>query len=188
MRHPFVALTVCALFAACTRFAPLANAQGTATAPTSQRSSRPVIAVANPSAKDAAVLEAALRDSLSRATADETTFVSLGMHTSPWNDPPDEFLKRFDDLKLKLRPVSAARHPEPFEKESPNRYRGIEDPETGRRSSVHSAKVKEWVSENKVRVEVGVTSGPLSGSGGTDIYELRDGKWVWTRRERGWVS
>jgi hypothetical protein len=168
--------------------APLATAQRPATGPTSQPSSRPVIVVAKPPAKDAAVLEAALRETLSRAKPDETTFVSLGSVRTKWKDPPPEFLKRFDDLKLELRPVSAARHPERGEMESPNQYRGIEDPDTGKRSWVHWAEVTEWLSDTKARVDTGVWSGPLGGGGSTDIYELRDGKWLRTGSEGHWVS
>jgi hypothetical protein len=169
-------------------FHSIAIAQRPTTEPTSQPSTRATIEVANPPGKDAMVLEAALRRSLSRAKADDVTFISLGSRKSRWNDPPPDFLKRFDDLELQLRPVSAARHPQRGERESPDRYRGVEDPDTGRRSWVHWAEVKEWVNDTTVRVDVGVWSGPLGGGGSTDVYELRDGTWQRTTSEGHWAS
>ena len=163
------------------------NAESPTTAPSSQPTSRPAIVVANLSPKDAPIVEAAIRKSLSGVAADETAFVSLGV-LGHWEDPSPEFLQRLDDLKLKLRPVSAARHPQRGERESTNRYRGIEDPDTGKRSYVHWAQVKEWLSDTKVRVDVGVWSGPLGGGGSTDIYELQGGKWQHTGSEDHWVS
>ena len=103
-------------------------------------------------------------------------------------DPPPEFLRRFDNLKLNLRPVSDARLPKRGEMETPGRHRGVEDPDSGKRTSVHFAMIKEWVSDTKVKVETGVWRGPLSGGGSTVIYELRNGKWKETGRENSWIS
>ena len=139
-------------------------------------------------ARDAALLEAVLRDRLRDADANTTIFISLGSIETDWKDPPPDFLNRLGDLPYRFKPVSQARMPKPFEMESPNRYRGIEDPATGKRSWICWAEIKEWLSETKARVDAGVWSGPLGGGGSVDIFELRDGKWEATGYEGSWVS
>ena len=140
------------------------------------------------SGREAAVLEAALRDQLSDAEPGGTVFISLGLVRGGWTDPPPGFLGRLGDLPQMLRPVSKARLPEAGEMESPNHFRGVEDPATGKRSNIHWAGVKAWVSETKVRVETGVYSGPLGDGGGTSVLELRDGVWTLADTEDFWVS
>jgi hypothetical protein len=166
----------------------IAAGRGPATAPSTAPSTQPSFQVAKISDREAAVLEAALRNSLRRSEGEGTIFISLGSTRRRWKDPPPRFITRFDDLKLKLRPVSAARHPKPGEMESPTRFRGVEDPATGKRSWIHWAEIKEWVSDTKVRVNVGVWSGPLGGGGSVDDYELRGDKWECTGSEEHWVS
>jgi hypothetical protein len=139
-------------------------------------------------ARDAGVLEAALRDRLRNADAGTTIFISLGSIETEWKDPPPGFLKRLSDLPYRFKPVSQARMPKDGEMESPNRYRGVEDPATGKRSWIYWAAVKEWISDSKVRVDVGVWSGPLGGGGSVSVFELRDGKWEFTNMEGSWVS
>ena len=138
--------------------------------------------------REAAVLEAALRDQLSDAEPGGAVFISLGLVQGGWKDPPPGFLGRLGDLPLTLKPVSLARLPEAGEMESPNHFRGVEDPATGKRANIHWAGVKAWVSDTKVRVETGVYSGPLGDGGGTSVLELRDGVWTPTDTEDFWVS
>ena len=163
-------------------------AQAPRAATSSAETPRPVISVAKLSAQEAAILEAALRESLSRARADDILFVSLGGIGPNRKDPSPEFLRRLDDLKLKLRPVSAARLPEPGEMAAPNRYRGVEDPATGRDATVHWALVIHWFSDTKVRVVSDAYRGPLCGTLCFAIYELRDGKWQLTVVESSGIS
>src|SRR4051812_38880334 len=137
--------------------------------------------------RDAAVLEAALWDRLRDAERDTTIFISLGT-VDDWQDPPPDFLRRLDDLPYRLKPVSKARLPKRGEMESPDRFRGVEDPATGKRSWIYWAEISNWVSDTKVRVYVGVWSGPLAGGGSTCVFELRDGKWVLTDTSGHWVS
>jgi hypothetical protein len=149
---------------------------------------QPRIAVATLAAKDAAVLEAVLRESLSGMWEERVIFISVGSIQSGWKDPPADFLQRLAGYPFQVRPVSAARFPRPGEKEGPNVLRGIEDPETGKRSWIHWAEIIQWVSDTKVRVDTGVWSGPLGGGGSTDVYELRDGRWVFTGSDGYWRS
>ena len=139
---------------------------------------RPAVVPPALSEREAAVLEAALRDQLSDAEPDGTVFISLGLVRGGWTDPPPGFLGRLDDLPLTLKPVSLARLPVENEMESPNHFRGVEDPATGKRSTICWAGVKGWVSKTKVRVETGTYSGPLGDSGGTSVFELREGVWT----------
>ena len=139
-------------------------------------------------ARDADLLEAVLRDRLRHADANETVFISLGSIDTNWKDPPPELLKRLSDLPYRFKPVSLARVPKPYEMESATRYRGIEDPATGKRSWIYWAEIKEWLSETKARVDVGLWSGPLGGGGSVNVFELRDGKWEVTGCEGSWVS
>jgi hypothetical protein len=139
-------------------------------------------------ARDAAVLEAALRDRLRGGDPGETVFISLGSIDTAWKVPPPDFLARLQDLPGCFKPISMARLPKGGEMETPNRYRGVEDPVTGKRSWIYWAEIKEWVSETKVRVDVGGWSGPLTGGGGIFVFELQDGRWVFTELEDGWMS
>ena len=138
--------------------------------------------------RDADLLEAVLRDRLRNADANETVFISLGSIETEWKDPPPEFFKRLGDLPYRFKPVSQARMPKHYEMESSTRYRGVEDPATGRRSWIYWAEIKEWLSDTKARVDVGVWSGPLGGGGSIRVFELRDGTWVVTGYEGHWVS
>ena len=140
------------------------------------------------SARDADVLEAALRDSLRLASRDTTYFISLGSIENGWRDPPPGFLDRLKDIPRRIRPVSAARLPKPYEMETPTRYRGVEDPETAKRSWIYWAEIVQWVSDTQVRVNTGVWSGPLGGGGAIETFELRDGRWESTGAKRHWVS
>ncbi len=149
---------------------------------------RPALTDREAAVLEAAVLEAALRDQLSDAEPGGTVFISLGLVQGGWKDPPPGFLGRLGDLPLTLEPVSKARLPEENEVESPNHFRGVEDPATGKRSTINWAGVKAWVSETKVRVETGTYSGPLGGGGGTSVLELRDGVWTLADTEDFWVS
>lgn len=160
---------------------------GCAHRPETATQTAPAPATALP-ARDAAVLEAALRDHLRKADADTTIFVSLGSIRTGWKDPPPDFLKRLGDLPYRFKPVSQARMPKAGEMESPNRFRGVEDPATGKPSWIYWAAIKQWLSDTRVRVDVGVWSGPLGGGGSIYVYELREGKWVFTDIEGGWVS
>lgn len=144
--------------------------------------------VATLSARDADVLEAALRDRLENAGDDTTIFLSVGSIETDWKDPPPDFFKRLSDLPYKFKPVSQARMPKDGEMESPKRFRGVEDPTTGKRSWIYWVEIKRWVTDTKVRVDIGVWSGPLGGGGGIYVFELRDGKWVLTDMKGGWVS
>jgi hypothetical protein len=153
-----------------------------------QPTTAPTRAATTLSARDAAVLEAALRDRLKNAGDDRTIFLSVGSIETDWKDPPPDFFRRLSDLPYKFKPVSQARMPKDGEMESPNRFRGVEDPATGKRSWIYWAEIKQWVSDMKVRVDVGVWSGPLGGGGSICVFELRDGKWVFTDMEDGWVS
>lgn len=137
--------------------------------------------------RDAAVLEAAFRDQLRHAERNATVFISLGPPEN-WQDPPPQFLERLNDLHHRLKPVSKARFPERAEMETPDRFRGVEDPATGKRSWIYWAEISNWVSETEVRVDVGVFAGPLAGGGGVCVFELRNGKWILTNRESYWRS
>jgi hypothetical protein len=155
--------------------------------PASTQTTKPA-PVSTLSARDAVVLEAALRDRLKNGDDDQTIFLSVGSIDTDWKDPPPEFFKRLGDLPYNFKPVSQARMPKDGEMESPNHFRGVEDPTTGKRSWIYWAEIKEWVSDTKVRVDVGAWSGPLTGGGGICVYELHGGKWVFTDVEDGWVS
>jgi len=95
--------------------------------------------------RDLAVLEAALREELHHADANETVFISIGSFVDQRDDPPPGFLDRLRDLHLTLKAASAARLPKDGEMESPNRYRGVEDPATGKRSNIYWAHINEWI-------------------------------------------
>jgi hypothetical protein len=140
------------------------------------------------SARDAAVVEAALRDRLLYADARTTIFISVGSFGTGSKDPPPDLLKRLGDLPYTLKPVSQARMPRAGEIESPDRFREVEDPATGKRSWIYWAHVKQRISDTKVRVNVGVWSGPLGGGGSICVFELRDGKWAFASMEASWVS
>jgi hypothetical protein len=154
-------------------------------APTARQLQISVVAL---SGKDAAVLEAAFRENLARVKGERVIFISVGSIRGDWKDPPTDFLQRLSGYPFQLRPVSAARFPRWGEMETPDRFRGIEDPETGKRSWIYWAEIKEWISDTKVRLDTGVWSGPLGGGGSTEIYELRDGRWISTESDGHWVS
>jgi hypothetical protein len=137
--------------------------------------------------RDAAVLEAALRGRLRGEERDTTIFISIGSIEN-WQDPPADFLARLSDLPYRFKPVSKARFPKHGEMESPNRLRGVEDPVIGKRTWIYWAEIKNWVSDTRVRVDVGVWSGPLGGGGSICVFELRGGTWVLTDTEGHWVS
>ena len=149
---------------------------------------RPAVVPPALAEREAAVLEAALREWLQSAEPGGTVFISLGPMRGGWTDPPPGFLERFGDLPLTLKPVSKARLPEENEMESPDRFRGVENPATGERAKIYWAGVKKWVSDTKVRVETGVYSGPLGGGGNTSVLELRDGVWTLADTVDFWVS
>lgn len=140
------------------------------------------------STRDIELLEAVFRNRLKDADFDGTIFLSSGPVDGKWKDPANGLIQRLGDLKVRLKPVSQARMPKPGEMESPDRFRGVEDPSTGKRSPVYWVKVNEWLSPTIVRVDFGMWEGPLSGGGGTCTYELRDGKWILGEMEDGWAS
>jgi hypothetical protein len=140
-----------------------------------------LLPIATLTATEGDVLEAVFRHSLHAARTDEVVFISLG--SDKWKDPDAQFLKRFGDLSCSVRPVSAARLPRIGEKDAPNRLRGVEDPATGKRSRIYFAEILEWTSNTRVRVKIGVYSGPLDASGGIAVYEKLQGRWGFVENE-----
>ncbi len=68
------------------------------------------------------------------------------------------------------------------------RFRGVEDPATGKRTRIYWAEIKEWISDSKVRLDVGGWTGPLDGGGGICVFEQLNGVWEFTEMEEGWSS
>ncbi|MEM8875394.1 MAG: hypothetical protein AAGD32_14190 [Planctomycetota bacterium] len=173
---------------ACLTLALLGVASCIAVAQESPKTStRPAPAVYQPDRVEASLLSHVLRQWLPSGddAIGQTVFVSLGPDAG---DPSAVFLGRFDDLNLDLRPGSQARRPKVGERESKNRFRGVEDPETGKRVYIHHVSVKDWINETKARVSFTRYGGPLASDGLTAIYEFRDDQWQLVEIESSWFS
>ncbi|WP_144056756.1 hypothetical protein [Rhodopirellula europaea] len=125
---------------------------------------------------------------LSDARSGDVKFVAIGHGEDGWIDPSATAMERLSGNGLNLLPASKARLPKPGEMESDNRYRGVEDPETGKRSYIYYASVTKWVDENTAEVSYGTYGGPLAGGGGEVVVEKKDGKWSIKERKGMWVS
>lgn len=132
------------------------------------------------------IRELAIRYYLDSVDPDETVFLSFGRDgNGGWIDPPPEFIRRFRDIPANVRPVSAAGL---LELNPLTEFRGFEDPETGKISTIYWAEIKKWVTDIKVKVDTGLTSGPLSGGGAVLMIKHRNRRWVITDEVSGWIS
>ena len=120
---------------------------------------------------------------------DDVKFVSIGRDNGGCFDPSDAAMKRLAATGLNLLPASKASLPEPGEKEEDtHRYRGVEDPTTGKRSYIYSATIKEWIDENTVEISYENFSSPLGSDGGTVIVARENGKWSIKERKDQWFD
>jgi len=125
---------------------------------------------------------------LSGTNPDDVKFVAIGRKEGGPFDPTDAALMRLSASGLKLLPASKARLPEPGEKESTGRFRGVEDPTTGKRSYIYSAIVNEWIDGNTAEVSYENFSSPLGSDGGTVIVARKDGEWSIKERKDQWFD
>lgn len=63
-----------------------------------------------------------------------------------------------------------------------------EDPETGKRARVYRALILERRADATVLVDVGFSSGSLSGGGRVVIYRFVEGQWKLEQIVHSWVS
>jgi hypothetical protein len=134
-------------------------------------------------ALDAAVL--VLNWQLKNADPDEVCFVATGRSADGWIDPTPAVMKRLAESRRTLLPASAARLPKAGEMLSEHRYRGVEDPDTGKQCYVYNASVTKWIDDNTAEVKWCKFGGPLSGGGGIFIVEKKNGKWR-TKKDKDW--
>ncbi|TWT81669.1 hypothetical protein CA13_31220 [Planctomycetes bacterium CA13] len=125
---------------------------------------------------------------LRNANTDKTCFISTGRSDKGWIDPPEATLALLASAGHSLRPASAARLPKSGEMETENRFRGVEDPDTGERSYIYYAHVTNWIDENTAEISYGIYGGPLAGGGGSLVVEKKDGKWSIKEHKGNWVS
>lgn len=135
------------------------------------------------------IRETVLREQLSYAKLEGTVFVSFGADDegNPI-DPSPEFFERLKDLPYNFRPASKARYPELGEMTEPNKFRGVEDPETGEPSWVYTCKIRRWFEGLEVEVEFEQYIGPLGAGGQTQVMRLDDGNWIQIESCGFWVS
>lgn len=145
--------------------------------------------VAALSADEAKICELLLRDWLHWIQPDEPGFVAVGMSTDErWLDPPPAFMQRIVDVGVKLRKASEARIPKPGERVAPDRFRGVEDPDTGKSAYIHYVVITRWISNREAEVEAGMYSGPLSGGGFSAVVEKKNGRWQFKGEKQNFVS
>jgi len=109
---------------------------------------------------------------------DETVFLSYGSVEGQWIVPPDAFVHRFDDLKVRTETITKAVFPRPGELEpGGNRFVSIRDSQ-GRRGAVYWVSIVKWRSNDEVEVEVGRLGGPLGGGGYNAVVKRVGGKWM----------
>lgn len=134
--------------------------------------------------------ERALRDLHLFAEYTGTRFIALGYaDNGDPVDPMPEFLARFDDLKPRIQPVSKVKR---IGKRRDEQGRSLlwhyEDPETGKRARVYRALILERRADATVLVDVGFSSGSLSGGGRVVIYRFVEGQWKLEQIVHSWVS
>jgi len=125
---------------------------------------------------------------LTRTRPDDVVFVAFGRGEDGWIDPSTAAMKRLSEIGLNLLPASKARLPKPGEMESDNRYRGVEDPKTGKRSYIYHASVAKWIDDRTAEVSYGNYGGPLASGGGSVVVEKKGGQWSVKEHKGGWVS
>ena len=126
---------------------------------------------------------------MTRTNPDDVKFVSIARDKGGCFDPAAAAMKRLAATGLNLLPASKARLTEPGEKEEDgHRYRGVEDPTTGKRSYIYSATIKEWIDENTVEISYENFSSPLGSDGGTVIVAREHGKWSIKERKDQWFD
>lgn len=131
----------------------------------------------------------AFRELLKGGTSGETCFIAFQEASiDGWIYPSNDFLAKLQFPQLKLRTVREAQFPAKDERDpqDPDRYQGIRDPQTGKRSYVYWVRV-EWLTADRVKAYAGMTGGPLSGGGSELIIAREAGVWVLKETGARWV-
>lgn len=141
-----------------------------------------------PSDDDIAAMEVALRDMLPMAKDEPVAFIALrwAKDGSPI-DPPKSLLTRLAEIKPRVAPASEARLPMKGERVG-TRYRGVEDPQTGKPAKIFYAMVIRRHTADQIELQVGRYGGPLNANGYNAILERRKGKWILSSKRNHWVS
>jgi hypothetical protein len=135
-------------------------------------------------ADEADVREMVFRQEFLGLKGDEVIFLSYGMADGQWIEPPEAFLRRFDDLKLPIKSPREAEFPRRGEIHDGGRLTPIRDRTSGKRGAVYWVTMT-WRSTDEAAIEVGRVGGPLDG-GGHDGVVRRFGKgWVLDRSNGG---
>lgn len=136
------------------------------------------------------LLERALRELPSFANSRAMKFIAIGFDdTGNPVDPTPQFLSRFADLGAAVSPASKVKRiGNVRDEEGRPRVWHFQDPATGKRARVYYVLVLERIAEHEVLIDVGFTSGPLSGGGRRVIYRMVEGEWKLQRVVDDYVS
>ena len=140
-----------------------------------------------------AIYEAVLRYELGNWPEGERThcFLSLGWNraTNPIA-PPDELIKRLDDLALPVHSPSECEFITWTSKGGTTVRTGVRDKTTGERGLIQMVEIVEWVNDGEVVIRVSHWSGPLAGGGYGVTVKKSNGRWsVDEKSTRGyWIS
>jgi len=123
-----------------------------------------------------------------RAKPKEICYVSFGTEYNRKSretfryDPPEKFLRRFQNRPYQVKPVSAYPKPRGMEPFPPN------NPQTGIPDGIYTSEIVEWLDESTARVKAGFYRDGLWGGGQETIVEKRGGKWTVKRALSAWRS
>lgn len=116
--------------------------------------------------KDMAVMEMLFRYVI-RRYADEQIKVWF-INCVDGEDPPPNFLKRFSDMPVPVKGVSAAVKPW---------IRGVRDSETGEQGAIAWARIIRWPDESTAEVEFSCYRHGLAAEGMTMMIRYESGRW-----------
>ena len=123
-----------------------------------------------------------------RARPKEICYVSFGNEYDKQSrettryDPPERFLKRFENRPYQVKPASAYPKPQGMEPFPPK------NPETGIPDGIYTVEIVEWLDEDTARVKAGIYREGSWGAGQNSIVEKREGKWTVKKVVSGWRS
>lgn len=129
--------------------------------------------------KELDVREVAIREKMSDFPENESIYLAFGRRDGKWVKPPEDFLKRFDDLDHNLKSVGEAIL------ESGGWYL-----KNGDSASILEVGINSWIDEELIAVKVArnqsvITSGPNSDCEWCQFYKYKNGKWKFERSD--WV-